>query len=116
MFADEQAFRNFLLFARFVRGRRDFPLLDDMTPVLESALQAIKAAADALTVEIEWRDGDVLMLDNTRFMYGRTAIDGSRERRIATFFGYLDFAEPDPEEPRDPVWRREDFLPPAQRA
>ena len=116
MFADELAFGNFLLFARFVRGRRDFPLLDDMTPVPDVALQAIKAAGDALTVEIGWRDGDVLMLDNTRFMHGRTAIEATGERRIATFFGYLDFATPDPEEPLDPVWRREDFVPPAPPA
>jgi alpha-ketoglutarate-dependent taurine dioxygenase len=112
MFANARAFGNFLLFARFVRGRRDFPLLDDMTPVPEAVLQAIKTEGDALTVEIEWHDGDVLMLDNTRFMHGRTAIQAIGERRIATFFGYLDFAEPDPEEPHDPVWRREDFVPP----
>ena len=52
------------------------------------------------------------MLDNTRFMHGRTAILDSAERLIATFFGYLSFAIPDPEEPPDPPWRRADFLPP----
>ena len=61
---------------------------------------------------IEWRKGDVLMLDNTRFMHGRTAIRDPGKRRIATYFGYLRFARPDPEEPPNAVWRREDFLPP----
>jgi alpha-ketoglutarate-dependent taurine dioxygenase len=112
MFAQDPAFGNFLLFARFVKGRRDFPLLDDLRPVPEEWLQAIKAAADPLTIAIRWHKGDVLMLDNTRFMHGRTAITDPVEREIATFFGYLDFAVPAPHEQPDPIWRRANFEPP----
>lgn len=112
MFAEGPAFGNFLLFARFNNGRSDFPLLDDLHPVPEAWLQAIKAAGDRLTLAVEWRAGDVLMLDNTRFMHGRTAICDVAERQIATYFGYLNFAEPDPEEIPDPIWRREPFQPP----
>jgi len=112
MFADELAFGNFLLFARFNNGRGDFPLFDDLTPVPEAVLQAAKAAGDATQAPIRWREGDVLMLDNTRFMHGRTAIIDPGERLIATFFGYLSFAHPDPEEPPDAPWRRGDFYPP----
>jgi alpha-ketoglutarate-dependent taurine dioxygenase len=113
MFAEGPAFGNFLLFARFNNGNGHHPLLDDMTPVPEEWLQAIKATGDRLAVAIEWQQGDVLVLDNTRFLHGRTAITDPAERRIATFFGYLDFARPDPEEPADPIWRRADFCPPA---
>lgn len=112
MFADAPAFGNFLLFARFNNDRRDFPLLDDLTPVPEDWLQAIRAAGEATLAPIAWRRGDVLMLDNTRFMHGRTAIRQPADRVIATYFGYLRFAIPDPEEPPDPVWRRIDFVPP----
>ena len=112
MFSDELAFGNFLLFARFNNGRADFPVLDDGHPVPEAWLQAIKAAGDAISVPIKWRNGDVLMLDNTRFMHGRTPILDTSERLIATYFGYLGFARPDPEEPADPPWRRGDFYPP----
>lgn len=112
MFANELAFGNFLMFARFVKGRRDFPLLDDMRPVPEPWLQAIKAAADPLTVAIRWHKGDVLMLDNTRFMHGRTAITDPVERVIATFFGYLDFAVLPAGGQPDPIWRRVNFEPP----
>jgi alpha-ketoglutarate-dependent taurine dioxygenase len=112
MFSDVPAFGNFLLFARFTRHLSDYPLLDDGTPVPEPWLQAIKAAGDRLTVAIDWRAGDLLMLDNSRFMHGRTAITEPGERRIASYFGYLNFAIPDPEEPADPIWRREDFVPP----
>jgi alpha-ketoglutarate-dependent taurine dioxygenase len=112
MFADAPAFGNFLLFARFNRGLSDHPVLDDGQPVPEAWLQAIKATGDRLSVAIDWRPGDLLMLDNTRFMHGRTAIEDPGERLILTHFGYLGFAIPDPEEPADPVWRREDFQPP----
>lgn len=112
MFSDQPAFGNFLLFARFNNKRPDFPLLDDGRPVPEEWLQAIKAAGDRLSAEVAWEPGDVLMLDNTRFMHGRTAIIEPSERLIATFFGYVSFALPDPEEPPDPLWRRGDFRPP----
>jgi hypothetical protein len=61
---------------------------------------------------VSWQAGDVLMLDNTRFMHGRTAIVDPGERFIATFFGYLSFAVPDPEEPPNAPWRTADFRPP----
>lgn len=112
MFIDAPAFGNFLLFARFNNGRPDHPVLDDGALVPEDWLQAIKAVGDRLAVPIGWQQGDVLMLDNTRFMHGRTAILDAAERRIATFFGYLGFAVHDPEEPADPIWRRENFAPP----
>lgn len=112
MFAEERAFGNFLLFARFNLGRANHPVLDDGQPVPEAWLQAIKATGDALSAEIEWNDGDLLMIDNTRFLHGRTAIADTAERIILTYFGYLDFAIPDPEEPADAIWRREDFEPP----
>jgi hypothetical protein len=112
MFAEQLAFGNFLLFARFNNGRTDFPLLDDFQPVPEEWLQAIKETGDSLSVAVQWQKGDMVMLDNTRFMHGRTAIHDPNERIIATFFGYLDFAIPDPEEPADAIWRRENFVPP----
>jgi len=112
MFIDAPAFGNFLLFARFNHGRPNHPLLDDGELVPEPWLQAIKATGDRLTVPIQWRKGDVLMVDNTRFMHGRTAITDPGERVIATFFGYLDFALPNPEEPPNAPWRLADFFPP----
>jgi alpha-ketoglutarate-dependent taurine dioxygenase len=112
MFANEPAFGNFLLFARFNNGRPNFPLLDDMQPVSEAWLQVIKTTGDALAYAVEWQQGDLVMLDNTRFMHGRTAIVDPAERQIATYFGYLDFAIPDPEEPANAPWRQADFDPP----
>lgn len=113
MFIDEPAFGNFLLFARYLRGVKTFPLLDDGRPVPDDWVEAVKRASDPLTVPIEWRAGDLLMLDNSRFMHGRTAIAEGDGRLIATYFGYLPDAPPNPEEPADPIWRRPGFIPPA---
>lgn len=113
MFTDAPAFGNFLLFARFTRGLADHPLLDDGRAVPEEWLQAIKATGDRLSAEIGWRAGDLVMLDNSRFMHGRTAITDLGERMIATYFGYVGFAIPDAEEPPNALWRQRDFAPPA---
>lgn len=112
MFCDQLAFGNFLLFAR-EGGETRFPLLDDLSLIPDEWFRAIKRESQALTIKVEWQDGDLLMLDNSRFMHGRTRVESERERQIATIFGYLRFAEPNPEEPKDPVWRRGEFNPPA---
>ena len=111
MFVDAPAFGNFLLFARAL-GHPESVVLDDGLPMPEHWMQVIAATAERLTVPIDWRSGDLLMLDNTRFMHGRTEIAEPAERLIVTYFGYLSFAIPDPEEPPNAIWRRENFEPP----
>jgi hypothetical protein len=113
MFIDAAAFGNFLLFARFNLGRPDYPVLDDGHPVPEAWLQAIKATGDRLKVPVVWQPGDVVMLDNTRFLHGRNAILDPGERLIATFFGYVKFALPDADEPDDARWRKPGFRHPS---
>ena len=112
MFADDPAFGNFLFFARYLQGVRGFPSFEDGSIVPDALLAAVKSVADRLTAAIAWRKGDLLMLDNTRFMHGRTAVEDAEARLIASYFGYLRFAIPDAEEPPDPPWRRGAFRPP----
>lgn len=112
MFCDAPAFGNFLLFSRYFNGSRGFPCFEDGSHVPDEWLAAVLAAAAPLTAAISWAAGDLLMLDNSRFMHGRRAITDPDARRIATFFGYLKEAPPDPEGPPDPVWRRSAFRPP----
>lgn len=112
MFSDDLAFGNFLLFARYFLGRPGFPVLDNGQPVPDSWMEAIRQVSEALTVPIAWQQGDLLMLDNSRFMHGRRAILDTQERLIASYFGYLNFAPPNPDEPADPIWRRTTFRPP----
>ena len=112
MFTKAPAFGNFLLFARYQNGRRDVPLLDDGTPVPADWVEAIKDVGDGLSAAVAWQAGDLLMLDNSRFMHGRNAILDPGARLIATYFGYLRFAPANPEEPANAIWRRETFRPP----
>lgn len=116
MFADEPAFGNFLLFARYLLGMSAFPLFEDGSEVPAGLVAAVKAVSDRLTAPVVWRQGDLLMLDNSRFMHGRTAVRDPEERLIAAYFGYLTFALPDTEEPADAPWRRESFSPPRRLA
>lgn len=115
MFTDALAFGNFLLFARYFIGLRGFPLLLDGREVPDVWLDEIKAIGDRLSAPVAWQRGDLLMLDNTRFMHGRTAIVDSDERLIASYFGYLHDAPVNPEEPIDPPWRKAAFRPPQRR-
>jgi alpha-ketoglutarate-dependent taurine dioxygenase len=114
MFTAEPAFGNFLLFARFQNGRRGFPTFENGEAVPEEVLYEVKATGDRLKAPIRWQPGDVIMIDNTRFMHGRNPIIEPRERRIATFFGYLKFAAPDAEEITNAPWRSQVFRPPKQ--
>jgi alpha-ketoglutarate-dependent taurine dioxygenase len=116
MFTDGPAFGNFLLFARYLLGLNDFPLFEDGSQVPAALVAAVKAVSDRLTVPIIWQRDDLLMLDNSRFMHGRTAVRDAEERLIAAYFGYLTFAEPDGEEPVDAPWRRAGFSPPRRLA
>lgn len=112
LFGDEPVFGNFLLFARDYLGRSNIPLLDDGSPVPAAWLDAVRAAAEPITYAHGWRQGDLVLLDNSRFMHGRRAILDPRARRIASYFGYLACAPPQPDEPLDPVWRRAILDPP----
>jgi alpha-ketoglutarate-dependent taurine dioxygenase len=116
MFTDQPAFGNFLLFARYLLGLPNFPLFEDGSQIPTALVAAVKAVADRLTAPIAWRQGDLLMLDNSRFMHGRTAVRDAEERLIAAYFGYLTFAAPDAEEPAEAPWRRGPFSPPRRLA
>ena len=116
MFAEGPAFGNFLLFARYCLGTSAFPLFEDGSQVPDELLAIVKSVSDRLSAAIAWQKGDLLMIDNSRFMHGRTAVRDAEERLIASYFGYLRFAIPDAEEPAGAPWRRDGFRPPRRLA
>ncbi len=93
MFHDGLAFGNFLLFSRYLHNNRSFPCFEDGSMVPDELVDPIQKTAEKLAIRRAWRLGDILLLDNTRFMHARTAVDKSSDRRILTFFGYLNFAD-----------------------
>lgn len=112
MFSDDLAFGNFILFARYYLGLPNFPTFDGGERISDDLVTVIKDISTPLTVGVDWRAEDIIILDNTRFMHGRNAITNMEERTIASYFGYLNFAVPDPEEPVDAPWRKGSFRPP----
>jgi alpha-ketoglutarate-dependent taurine dioxygenase len=115
MFHDGPAFGNFLLFARLALRVPHFPLLEDGRAVPDAWVEAVRQAAAPITYALRWRAGDILIIDNSRFMHGRNAILNTAERKIASYFGYLSFAPPNEYDPPDARWRRGAFRPPARR-
>ena len=112
MFTDQLAFGNFLLFARDYLEKPNFPCLDDGKPFPADILDIIRRESERLTVDVNWRPGEMLILDNSRFMHGRRRIIDPDNRKIASYFGYLDFAPVSADEPDNPIWRRTSFVPP----
>lgn len=112
LFDDRLAFGNFALFARDYLKRPNIPLLDDGEPIPESMLAPVREAANRLTIDIPWQAGDVVLLDNSRWLHGRRAIFDARNRRIATYFGYCAPAPGQRLSYPDAPWRRADFEPP----
>ncbi len=108
-FSKENAFANFLLFARFTKKFRDFPTFEDGSEISDEICSAIKKITDELQVDVCWQDGDLLMLDNSRFMHGRHSVKDPARRVIATQFGYASFLTPK-RNPADEPWL-EDTLP-----
>lgn len=111
LFDTRPAFANFLLFARDYLRLTRIPLLDGQV-FADEMVDTIRSVARSLTYSHRWQQGDVVLLDNSRFMHGRKAIADPGERRIATYFGYLKGIERREGEPPDPIWRRETFVPP----
>lgn len=105
MFSDRLAFGNFLLFARFGQNIRNFPTFDDGSEVPDAVCLDVKRVTDALTVAHQWQRNDLLMLDNTRFMHGRNAIENPAQRIIWSQFGYVEFAPLSEAERRTQPWR-----------
>lgn len=115
MFSDKLAFGNFLLFARDFQHKDNFPILENGSSVPDEWMAAIREAAAEVTHDLAWQTGDILILDNSRFMHGRRAITDPENRIIASYFGYVGFAPRNGFEPVDPLWRRSNFRAPIQR-
>ena len=62
--------------------------LDDGSTVAADEIEELRAIAETCTVEINWQDGDVAIIDNTRVMHGRRAIK-DKDRQLFIGMGRL---------------------------
>jgi alpha-ketoglutarate-dependent taurine dioxygenase len=54
------------------------PRFEDDSPIPTEVIDEIKQVTAGLTHRVSWRGGDLLMVDNTRFLHGRTSNDDQR--------------------------------------
>lgn len=107
LFGEEPVFGNFLLFARYMLGTREFPTFEDGSMIPDEVAADIKAVSDRLTVAHRWRRGDLLMLDNSRFLHGRNPVQDPSAREIWTRFGFAGFLDDNDPRIAEP-WRYTD--------
>ena len=62
--------------------------LDDDTTVSSDEIEDLRNIAETCTIEINWQDGDVAVIDNTRVMHGRRAIK-DQDRQLFIGMGRL---------------------------
>ncbi|WP_433017934.1 TauD/TfdA family dioxygenase [Kribbella sp. CA-294648] len=62
--------------------------LEDGSTYPEHVLTILQETAESLAIEIAWRPGDIVIVDNTRFMHGRRAYSDPA-RRILLRMGHL---------------------------
>lgn len=106
MFLDEWAYGSFLVFARRNLGIRNFPVFKNGAEVSDQWVDEIESVTSRISVTINWRKKDLVMLDNTRFMHGRNPIGDPENRKIITQFGYLSFVPSKYPNLRQQVWRK----------
>ena len=62
--------------------------LEDGSVVTPEEIEDLRDVAEACTAEINWQDGDVAVIDNTRVMHGRRAIK-DQDRQLYIGMGRL---------------------------
>jgi alpha-ketoglutarate-dependent taurine dioxygenase len=69
-------FRNRLAFVNSIICIR--PPFEDGSEIGTELITEINSSTERLTVPVSWRGGEVIMLDNTRYLHGRTSNDDQR--------------------------------------
>lgn len=54
----------------------------DGTNIPKEGLELIVSLADQFTYDLQWQDGDVVLIDNKRVMHGRRPFSGERKRSV----------------------------------
>lgn len=85
------------LMSRYLRDLRQTPAPEilnkdvyfgDLTPISLADLEHINKACEQNIVKVPMMKGDVVLLDNYRFLHGRASFQGRREHKVAWFNGW----------------------------
>ncbi|MCI3275051.1 TauD/TfdA family dioxygenase [Streptomyces cylindrosporus] len=88
LFGSRTAFANSLLGPSYNYEKPTITFADG-SPLPDALLAEVESVTAGLTEEIDWRDGDVVVIDNTRVMHGRRAITDPNR----TIFNALSYIE-----------------------
>lgn len=88
LFSNEPAFNNFMIFSRLYLQNKRFPVLASGAEISNEFIIRISSTADRIAMQLDWQKGDLLMLNNTRFMHARPSVVDPEKRKIVTRFGY----------------------------
>lgn len=91
---DKRSFCNSLLIYYYRQATESYPkhqyipMLGDGSPFPTDMLEEISAEAEVLTHSTQWRENDILMFDNSRYMHGRTGFTDTG-RQILVRMGHV---------------------------
>jgi alpha-ketoglutarate-dependent taurine dioxygenase len=89
LFGERVSFANSILGPSYHYEKPRIAFADD-SDIPAEVLAEIENVTAELTENIEWEDGDVAIVDNTRVMHGRRAIEDADRRKIYVALGYVD--------------------------
>jgi hypothetical protein len=73
LFDDRMSFANSLLGPSY-NYQKPRITFEDGEPIPDSILAEVAEVSERMTENLEWQDGDMVLIDNTRLMHGRRAI------------------------------------------
>lgn len=79
-FGHVKAFANAILGPSFNYDAPTYTF-EDGSPITPQLIQELTALAETCTEEVQWRDGEVVVIDNHRVMHGRRRITGDPHQR-----------------------------------
>ena len=68
----------------------DLVSFEDSTPIPNAVIEEIRSAYKGLTEEITWQPGDLVFIDNSRYLHGRNSFNDPR-RELHSCVSFLNF-------------------------
>ncbi|MCZ7416881.1 MULTISPECIES: TauD/TfdA family dioxygenase [unclassified Streptomyces] len=89
LFGERLAFANSILGPSYHYEKPRIAFADG-EEIPKEVIEEIERVTAELTEDLDWQDGDVAIVDNTRVMHGRRAIEDADRRNIYVALGYVD--------------------------
>jgi alpha-ketoglutarate-dependent taurine dioxygenase len=84
-----EAFANSMM-SEWKNTLRELMTFDDGTPITPDIVAHVKDALDRCTESIDWQPGDLVFIDNSRFLHGRNPFQDTG-RKIYSSLSFLNF-------------------------